>query len=166
MNKNKNLFKIIIHFEEPVKHSPEIISENQTPITENANNLTLSDIKEDKIKKSDLSFSRLLTKSFLPFCALFYLNQEPRYGNELLNWLKQHSSLWSASPGTMYPLLKQMEKDNLIEGHWEPGVKRPRYIYSITEKGRDKFKKDSSLIIPQVELALRQLQLLILEINK
>lgn len=166
----KNLVEIVIYLKKTDEHNSETILENHVLVPDNIenDNSSLKESfleKECEIEKSDLSFSKLLTKSFLPFCTLFLLNQNPKYGNELLGWLKQHSTLWSASPGTVYPLLKQMEKDTLIEGHWEPGLKRPRYIYSITEKGRERFKKDSSLIIPQIESAIKQLQLLISEIN-
>ncbi len=164
----KNLVEITIYLEKTDKHNSETILKNNIPIVDNIDDFSLDESsleEENKIEKSDVSFSKLLTKSFLPFCALFLLNQNPKYGNELLVWLKQHSILWSASPGTVYPLLKQMEKDNLVEGHWGPGLKRPRYIYSITEKGRERFEKDSSSILPQIKSAIKQLQSLISEIN-
>lgn len=116
-----------------------------------------------KLPKIDFPLPKLLTKSFLPLCTLFLLHQQPKYGNEILNWLKEKSVLWPASPGTIYPLLRQLESENLIKGHWEPGIKRPRYVYQITEKGASTYEKLRGTVLPQLEKSLRLLNQLIQE---
>ena len=42
----------------------------------------------------------------------------------------------SVNPNTMYPLLRELEAQGLIEGRWEHPDKRTRRYYSITRAGR------------------------------
>lgn len=115
------------------------------------------------LPETDFPLPKFLTKSFLPFCALFLLHQQPKYGNEILTWLKEKSVLWSASPGTVYPLLRQLESEDLIKGHWEPGIKRPRRVYQITEKGTAAYEKLQRTVLPRLEKSLHFLSQLIQE---
>jgi len=121
--------------------------------------------KETMAIRIPSSLPKLLTKSFLPFCALFLLSQKPRYGNELILWLKEKADLWSASPGTVYPLLQQLEHDGLIQGRWEPGVKRPRHVYAITDKGKIAFENLRAVILPRLKRALTLMEQLLEEIR-
>lgn len=111
------------------------------------------------------SLPKLLTRSFLPFCVLHLLSREPRYGNEILTWLRQRAGLWAASPGTVYPLLQQLESESFITGRWEPGIKRPRHVYEITEAGRENLRHLRSTILPQLEISLALLAQLLEEIK-
>lgn len=111
------------------------------------------------------SLPKLLTRSFLPLCVLHLLSIEPRYGNEILGWLRQRAGLWAASPGTVYPLLQQMESEGFITGRWEPGIKRPRHVYEITEAGRENLRHMGSIILPQIEISLALLAQLLEEIR-
>lgn len=111
------------------------------------------------------SLPKFLTKSFLPFCVLHLLSIEPRYGNEILSWLRQRAGLWAASPGTVYPLLQQLENEGLIRGRWEPGIKRPRHVYEITGRGRESVRELRGRILPQLEVSLALLTQLLEEIQ-
>ncbi len=39
--------------------------------------------------------------------------------------------------GTLYPLLRRLEKQGLLESKWEVGESRPRKYYRISPAGRD-----------------------------
>jgi PadR family transcriptional regulator, regulatory protein PadR len=39
--------------------------------------------------------------------------------------------------GTLYPLLRRLEKQGLLESKWEVGEARPRKYYQISPKGRE-----------------------------
>ena len=42
----------------------------------------------------------------------------------------------SVNPNTIYPLLRQLEAEELIKGDWEHPDRRTRRYYSITAAGR------------------------------
>jgi DNA-binding PadR family transcriptional regulator len=39
--------------------------------------------------------------------------------------------------GTLYPLLRRLEKQGLLESEWEVGESRPRKYYRISPEGRE-----------------------------
>lgn len=65
---------------------------------------------------------------------------EPRSGYELTKWLQmagQHC--WSVDHSSVYPALREMEKDELIKSKRLPGTRGPeRSIYSLTAAGLEK----------------------------
>jgi DNA-binding PadR family transcriptional regulator len=65
---------------------------------------------------------------------------EPRSGYELTKWLQmggQHC--WSVDHSSVYPALREMEKDELIKSERAPGTRGPeRSVYSLTAAGIEK----------------------------
>jgi DNA-binding PadR family transcriptional regulator len=62
------------------------------------------------------------------------LRQEPRNGAEIMNQIESAShGHWRPSPGSIYPLLDQLCKEESIS-------KREDGRYEITEKGKKEFK--------------------------
>jgi PadR family transcriptional regulator, regulatory protein PadR len=47
----------------------------------------------------------------------------------------------SVNPNTMYPLLRRMESEGLIEGQWEHPERRSRRYYSLTDSGREEYAR-------------------------
>ena len=47
----------------------------------------------------------------------------------------------SVNPNTMYPLLRRLEEQGLIEGNWEHPERRTRRFYSLTETGRAEYER-------------------------
>ncbi len=84
----------------------------------------------------------LLTRSgLLPLYVLHILNEREMFGNEIMFEIeKRTKKTWSPTPGTMYPLLKELEIKNFVEGKWNLDKERPRRIYTITEKGRQEYE--------------------------
>lgn len=59
------------------------------------------------------------------------------YGYELLSHLSKWEIL-STMEGTLYPLLRRLEKDNMIKSTWKNTVAGvpPRKYYDLTDDGR------------------------------
>ncbi|HEX9255893.1 MAG TPA: PadR family transcriptional regulator [Candidatus Angelobacter sp.] len=66
--------------------------------------------------------------------------KQPRSGYELTKWLQmagQHC--WSVDHSSVYPALRELEKDELIQSERLPGTRGPeRSIYSLTAAGTEK----------------------------
>jgi PadR family transcriptional regulator PadR len=65
-------------------------------------------------------------------------SSEPLYGYQIAKMLEEH---WQDVPmmkqGTLYPVLRSLEENGLLESTVEPSVSGPpRRYYSITEAGR------------------------------
>ncbi len=69
---------------------------------------------------------------------LVLLRERERHGVELARELERRSSAHLVfQPGTLYPLLHQLEKQGHVQSQWEhPEGERARRVYSLTEKGR------------------------------
>ncbi len=58
-----------------------------------------------------------------------------RYGYSLIQRLAEKGL--EVEEGTLYPLLRRLEKQGLLESEWEVGEARPRKYYRISAAGRD-----------------------------
>jgi len=66
---------------------------------------------------------------------LWFLLKRTMHGYEILNQLTEMTGQ-KFSPGTIYPILYQLEEVGLITGEWEQkGERRKIKLYKITEKG-------------------------------
>jgi DNA-binding PadR family transcriptional regulator len=58
-----------------------------------------------------------------------------RYGYSLIQRLAEQG--FDIEEGTLYPLLRRLEKQGLLESEWEVGEARPRKYYRISPAGRE-----------------------------
>lgn len=58
-----------------------------------------------------------------------------RYGYSLIQQLAEQGL--DIEEGTLYPLLRRLEKQGLLESEWEVGESRPRKYYRISPLGRE-----------------------------
>ncbi|AEF41319.1 hypothetical protein AS9A_2872 [Hoyosella subflava DQS3-9A1] len=58
---------------------------------------------------------------------------EPRYGYALLESLS--SAGFSVDGNTLYPLLRRLEKQGLLESEWNTDEPRPRKFYRVSALG-------------------------------
>lgn len=76
----------------------------------------------------------------LRYVLLAGIHNQPRSGYELTKWLQiagQHC--WSVEHSSVYPALRELEKDGLIKSERLPGTRGPeRSIYSMTDAGLEK----------------------------
>lgn len=83
-------------------------------------------------------FSQQLKKGVLDMLVLHLVCVRPRYGYELLTYLKEHSQgLFTLKEGTLYPILYRLEDEGLIHAVWSQGEGRtaPKKIYEPTPEG-------------------------------
>ena len=60
--------------------------------------------------------------------------KSPCYGYALLQRLE--GKYTSIEPGTLYPLLRRLESQGLLESQWDTAESRPRKYYVLSTKGR------------------------------
>lgn len=65
---------------------------------------------------------------------LHHGNEEPFYGSWMIEELKEHG--YNVSPGTLYPVLKSMVEEDLIEKEERNVNGKIRKYYKTTESGR------------------------------
>lgn len=58
---------------------------------------------------------------------------EPQYGYSLVTKLEEKGI--SVEPGTLYPLLRRLEKQGLLNSEWDTNEARPRKYYVLSETG-------------------------------
>jgi DNA-binding PadR family transcriptional regulator len=88
------------------------------------------------LKKVGLPLVEGLAKGVLPWYIMHLLGERPLYGYEIIKHIGEMTrGTWKPSPGSVYPLLHNFEKEGLIAGDWERGKAAPKRRYQITEKG-------------------------------
>jgi len=85
----------------------------------------------------DRSLQRVLA-GFIRMHVLHHAEEGGLYGNWMIEELRHHG--YKISAGTLYPMLRKMEKDGWIKGREEKGGARRR-LYRITPQGRAALKE-------------------------
>ena len=68
---------------------------------------------------------------------LALIKQNPRYGYDLVTALGAWPAL-SAAEGTLYPLLRRLQKDDLLGASWQESASGPpRKYYHLSAKGSE-----------------------------
>ncbi len=91
-----------------------------------------------------------MVKSFLDLFVLAVLNHGSRHGYELMRELKVKTGI-RIGPGTLYPLLYELEDRKLVVGEWISPSRRSRKVYKITDQG-NKYREQG---FKGIDLALR-----------
>lgn len=74
-------------------------------------------------------------KGILELCVLSLLMEKDRYGYELFNVLSENISV---SEGTIYPLLRRLNKEGYFSTYLKESTEGPpRKYYKITTEGRN-----------------------------
>lgn len=74
-----------------------------------------------------------LRRGTLVLCVLSQLEKE-QYGYSLVQNLTERGMIIDQS--TLYPLLRRLEKQGLLDSNWSLDESRPRRYYVLNEKGR------------------------------
>ncbi len=80
----------------------------------------------------------ILRKLFLGFIQIHILHhakKEPIYGSYMIEELKSHG--YDISPGTLYPIFHNLEKEQLLRVESKVIEGKVRKYYSITLKGEE-----------------------------
>lgn len=73
-----------------------------------------------------------LRRGTVILCVLSQV-KEPRYGYDLVRRLEQKGV--EIETNTLYPLLRRLEKQGLLQSIWDTGESKPRKYYQITLEG-------------------------------
>ena len=68
---------------------------------------------------------------------LHHAAEEPIYGSWIMEELRRHG--YELSPGTLYPMLHNLERKGYLRSREEREGKRMRRIYTITPEGKKAF---------------------------
>jgi PadR family transcriptional regulator, regulatory protein PadR len=64
---------------------------------------------------------------------------EPQYGYSLVSILQEKGI--EVDPGTLYPLLRKLEKQELLESNWNTNESRPRKYYLLSTAGKEVYRQ-------------------------
>ena len=78
---------------------------------------------------------RRLFTGFIRIHILHHAGVEPIYGSQMIEALSRHG--YTLSPGTLYPILHEMEADGYLDCKKETVNGKMRKYYTLTKKGRD-----------------------------
>lgn len=78
---------------------------------------------------------RLELRRGLVVLAVLSQMDTARYGYSLIQRLAEQGL--EIEEGTLYPLLRRLEKQGLLESEWEVSESRPRKYYRISPAGRE-----------------------------
>ncbi|MBD7963323.1 MULTISPECIES: PadR family transcriptional regulator [Fictibacillus] len=89
---------------------------------------------------SELIFSLKteLRRGTLTLAVLSQL-QTPQYGYSLAQRLEENNV--SIDQSTLYPLLRRLEKQELLTSEWDTTENRPRKYYLLSEFGQEVFRQ-------------------------
>lgn len=79
-----------------------------------------------------------LKRGTLVLLVLSQLHQ-PEYGYSLIQKLEDKQAPIEA--GTLYPLLRRLEKQQLLKSEWDTTDSRPRKFYVLSEQGKQVYSK-------------------------
>jgi DNA-binding PadR family transcriptional regulator len=101
----------------------------------------------------------------LPLLVLHLIEQGPSYGNQLMERIGgMTEGVLSVNPNTMYPLLRRLEEEGLIEGQWEHPERRTRRFYSLTPQGRAEYRRLVEEVRPFLDSVARSIDEMVKEV--
>jgi PadR family transcriptional regulator, regulatory protein PadR len=112
-------------------------------------------------RPSDAFGGDIRRRDIFPLLVLHLVTREPTYGNRLIEEIERITQgAISVNPNTMYPLLREMEGQGLVQGRWELPDRRTRRYYSITPAGRREYKRLRTKVEPFLDSVIRSLGLI------
>lgn len=84
-----------------------------------------------------------LRRGIMEFCILQLLHKKACYGYEIVSYLEKFKYI-SINEGTLYPLLRRLQKEKKLEAYWlESESGPPRKYYTLTASGLELLNKMS-----------------------
>jgi DNA-binding PadR family transcriptional regulator len=112
-------------------------------------------------RPSDAFGGQIRRREVFPLLVLHLVSEEPTYGNRLIEAIEEMTQgVISVNPNTMYPLLRKLESDGLVEGRWELPDRRTRRYYSITPAGKREYKRLVEEVEPFLDSVIRSMTLI------
>jgi PadR family transcriptional regulator, regulatory protein PadR len=88
---------------------------------------------EVKMNNEIIKFETEMNRGFLQILVLVVL-ETSMYGYMMLKHLAKLG--YTVEESTLYPLLRRLEKYQLIESKWDVSEDRPKKFYTISSKGK------------------------------
>ncbi|TXT56531.1 MAG: hypothetical protein BAJATHORv1_20120 [Candidatus Thorarchaeota archaeon] len=83
-------------------------------------------------------WSKEVKRGAVTLAILALLERETAYGYEVVKRLEDMTSFLALEQGTVYPLLRRLEKRGLLVSEWNYEDKtKPKKYYRITDEGTD-----------------------------
>ncbi len=79
-------------------------------------------------------FKDKFVKGFLDWLLLSIVSRSPAYGYEIMQSIKRDFNI-RLSPGTVYPILYNLESEGYVVGEWDSPQKKSRKVYRVTPRG-------------------------------
>jgi DNA-binding PadR family transcriptional regulator len=112
-------------------------------------------------RPSDVFGGEIRRRNVFPLLVLHLISKEPTYGNRLIESIEEITQgVISVNPNTMYPLLREMESNGLVEGRWELPDRRTRRYYSITAAGKREYRRLLEEVEPFLDSVIRSVTLI------
>jgi DNA-binding PadR family transcriptional regulator len=83
-----------------------------------------------------------LRRGTLALAALSEL-RESRHGYSLVGRLAERGL--EVEPGTLYPLLRRLDEQGLLDSRWDVGGSRPRKYYTLSPRGAEALEELTGL---------------------
>lgn len=116
-------------------------------------------------RSMDVFGGEIRRRDVFPLLVLHLIAREPTYGNHLIEEIERISEgAISANPNTIYPLLRELESQKLVEGSWEHPDRRSRRYYAITREGRREYRRLREEVEPFLDSVIRSVTLIKREI--
>ena len=101
---------------------------------------------------SDPLIGDLRRAGLLPLLVLHFAAREPAYGNQLIERIAALTGgALTVNPNTMYPLLRSLESQGLLEGEWEHPERRSRRFYRTTRPGAQELERLQGELGPRLD---------------
>ncbi len=93
------------------------------------------------MKNEEQLFESLIQELRRGTIVLSVLSQleKPQYGYSLVTLLDAKGLV--IEPGTLYPLLRRLEKQEILISNWDTDGNKPRKYYEMSESGKDIYKR-------------------------
>jgi len=113
----------------------------------------------------DVFGGEIRRRDVIPLLVLHLIAREPAYGNRLIEEIEEMTEgVISVNPNTIYPLLRELESKGMIAGSWEHPDRRTRRYYSITDAGREEYRRLVAELEPFLDSVIRSVGLIKREI--
>jgi PadR family transcriptional regulator, regulatory protein PadR len=107
----------------------------------------------------------LRRREVLPLLVLHLISQGPSYGNQLMERIAQMTAgVLVVNPNTMYPLLRRLESEGLVQGRWEHPERRTRRNYTLTKKGEKEYHRLVEEVRPFLDSVSRSVEEIVREV--
>ncbi len=118
-----------------------------------------------RARAQDPFSGELRRRRVLPLLVLHLIQAGPSYGNQMMDRIAgMTEGVLSVNPNTMYPLLRRLEQQGLIEGQWEHPERRTRRFYSLTDEGRAEYEKLVTEVRPFLESVQHSIEEIVSEV--